>query len=57
MSDDWKIAIWQQLGVTIDMFGNALDACPDELWRERLWDHPSDLPEYGEFGLGIVILI
>ena len=31
---DWKTAIWQQFGAAIDMLGNALRACPDEVWPE-----------------------
>ena len=30
------------------MFGNALRAFPDELWRERLWDNPDERPEYSQ---------
>jgi hypothetical protein len=35
MDDFWKTALWQQYGAAIDMLGNAIDACPDELWRDR----------------------
>jgi hypothetical protein len=41
--------IWQQFGAAIDMFGNALRACPDELWREQLWEKPGERPEYAQF--------
>jgi hypothetical protein len=33
----WRTIIWQQFGAAIDMFANALHACPDELWRARLF--------------------
>jgi hypothetical protein len=31
------------------MLDNALRACPDHLWRESLWNDPTDAPEYTEF--------
>ena len=48
----WKTALWLQFGAAIDVFENALLACPDSLWKEQLWsekpDH-SQLPEFAEF--------
>ena len=44
-----RTIIWQQFGAAIDMLDDALGACPDELWREPVWDDPSDLPEYTQF--------
>lgn len=44
-----RTIIWKQLGTAIDMLTNALRSCPDELWRERLWDHPTDRPKYSQF--------
>jgi uncharacterized damage-inducible protein DinB len=44
----WKRSIWQQFGAAIDTLDNALRACPDELWRGRLWNDP-ERAEYGEF--------
>lgn len=44
--------LWAQFGAAIDMLDNALVACPDSLWRERLWRHPQDSPlppELAEF--------
>src|SRR6266699_373457 len=38
----WSNALWQQFGASIDMFENALLACPSTLWNGRLW---SDLEE------------
>lgn len=50
MDIDWKTIIWQQFGAAIDDLENALRACPDDLWRARLWDDPANekffLPEY-----------
>lgn len=49
MNIPWRTIIWQQFGAAIDMFENAVRACPDELWCEPLWDDPSELPEYAQF--------
>jgi hypothetical protein len=48
MDTCFKSAISQQFGATINMLENALQACPDHLWRVRLWDDPQ-LPELSEF--------
>ena len=44
-----KTSIWGQFGAAIDMLENALRACPEELWRARLWDDPSERAEYSQF--------
>lgn len=49
MDAHWKNSLWQQFGAAIDTLNDALYACPDHLWRERLWDDPTDAPEYTEF--------
>lgn len=52
MDTSWNTVLWSQFGATIDMLDNALVACPESLWRERLWrDTPGDppLPEFAEF--------
>ncbi|HEU0296392.1 MAG TPA: DinB family protein [Anaerolineales bacterium] len=50
MNTPWRTIIWQQFGAAIDDLDNALRACPDELWRARLWHDPEQerffLPEY-----------
>ena len=33
----WNKALWRQFGAAIDTLDNALVACPDTLWTERLW--------------------
>jgi hypothetical protein len=44
--------LWSQFGAAIDMLGNALEVCPDSLWRERLWSttppsyFPPQFPEF-----------
>ena len=49
MDNFWRTIIWQQFGAAIDMLDNALRACPDHLWRDPIWDDPTDAPEYTEF--------
>ncbi len=44
----WGAALWQQFGATIDMLENALLACPNTLWQERLWSDHSDDPQDSE---------
>ncbi len=44
----WNTALWMQFGAAIDTLENTLVACPDSLWRERLWRH-SQAPEFAEF--------
>jgi hypothetical protein len=48
MDANWRTSLWQQFGAAIDMLGNAVAACPDELWRVRLWDD-AELPAAAEF--------
>lgn len=48
----WRTALWPQFGAAIDMLENALAACPDRLWAERLWPEtaPSRFPpQFAEF--------
>jgi hypothetical protein len=35
MDTTWKAILWGQFGAAIDMLGNAVLACPEELWSER----------------------
>jgi hypothetical protein len=30
--------LWRQFGAAIDMLGDSLRDCPDELWEKRLWE-------------------
>ena len=34
--------LWRQFGAAIDMLGDALRDCPDELWEKRLWEDEQD---------------
>ena len=34
--------LWHQFGAAIDMLGDALRDCPDELWEKRLWEDQPD---------------
>lgn len=43
--------IWQQFGAAIDTLGDALRACPDELWQATLWKNPAEPPAYSQFWL------
>jgi hypothetical protein len=43
-----KTGIWHQFGAAIDMFGEAINVCPDRLWTASLWDDPDDA-RYGQF--------
>jgi hypothetical protein len=49
MDTTWRAIIWHQFGAAIDMLDNALRACPDGLWRERLYNERSLQPEFAEF--------
>jgi hypothetical protein len=49
MSPQWKEILWHQFGAAIETLQNALNACPDELWRGRLWQVTNGPPEFGEF--------
>ena len=49
MDDIWKDALWSQFGAAIDMFGNALEACPAELWDAHLWNDPATWSRSSEF--------
>ena len=33
-----KEMLWRQFGAAIDMLGDALTGCPDELWEASLWE-------------------
>jgi hypothetical protein len=34
--------LWRQFGAAIDMFGDTLRDCPDELWEKSLWEDQAD---------------
>jgi hypothetical protein len=34
--------LWRQFRTAIDMLGDALRDCPDELWEKRLWEDQPD---------------
>lgn len=37
-----KGMLWRQFGAAIDMLGDALSGCPDELWEGVLWGDHAD---------------
>jgi len=49
MSPLWKEILWHQFGAAIETLQNALNACPEELWRARLWRESEVKPEFTEF--------
>jgi hypothetical protein len=49
MDTVWREAIWRQFNAAIAMLENAIRACPDELWSERLWRDPAQQPGLSEF--------
>ena len=52
MDTSWRTALWRQFGAAIDMFDNALVACPAALWTQRLWRAPPPPefpPQFAEF--------
>jgi hypothetical protein len=52
MESMWGKALWRQFGAAIDTLENAVGACPDPLWTERLWQDPPPpwFPrQFGEF--------
>jgi hypothetical protein len=52
METTWNTALWRQFGAAIDTLENALVACPDSLWKERLWrtsPPPWFPPQFAEF--------
>jgi hypothetical protein len=49
METTWNTIVWRQFGAAIDMLENALTACPDELWRKRLYNEHDAPPGFAEF--------
>jgi hypothetical protein len=49
MDEKLKDILWNQFGATIDMFGEALNACPAELWSAPLWDNAGTPPGFSDF--------
>jgi hypothetical protein len=49
MNTPWKTIIRQQFEAAITTLENAIRACPDELWRARLYDERTLQPEFAEF--------
>ena len=52
MESSWSAALWRQFGAAIDMLANALEVCPDSLWKEPLWRTPPPEefpPQFAQF--------
>jgi hypothetical protein len=45
----WRQVIWSQFGAAIDMLENAMLACPEESWTERILSDRSPQPELSQF--------
>ena len=41
--------LWRQFGAAIDMLGDALRDCPDDLWEKILWEDQPDQWEAAGF--------
>jgi hypothetical protein len=49
IDDTWKTILWQQFGAAIDMLANAVETCPEQLWRACLWEKQGECREYAQF--------
>ena len=49
MTEHRKAVTWGQFGAAIDMLGDALSACPDELWQTRLYVERAGPAGFAEF--------
>ena len=49
MDKMWQGILWRQFGATIDMLGNALEACPERLWNAHMWNDPTMPPQFSDF--------
>jgi hypothetical protein len=49
MDSLWRTMLWKQFGAAIDMLDNAVVACPDELWRQPVWQDQSNPPRSADF--------
>ena len=49
MNDAWRDITWQQFGAALDMFGQAMGECPEQLWQRPMWGEHTDRPDLSEF--------
>ena len=49
MDSLWRTILWNQFGAAIDTLDNALEACPDALWRQFVGHDPSVPSQGAEF--------
>ena len=49
MDTIWKEVMWSQFAATIDMLGEAIQACPAELWDAPLWQDPIMGSKFSQF--------
>jgi hypothetical protein len=48
VDERWRSAAASQFESAIEMLGDALSECSDELWRATMWEDPS-MPGFSEF--------
>jgi DinB family protein len=46
MDENFKTILWQQFGAAIDMLGNAIEACPENIWSDN-----TKRPEWKDDGI------
>lgn len=44
-----KEILWRQFGAALDMFGDTLRDCPDQLWGEGLWEDQAVGTDFSSF--------
>lgn len=49
MDKMWQEILGRQIRAAMDMFENAIAACPDNLWESRMWNDPHMPPGFSEF--------
>ncbi len=45
----WKEAVRKQLSATLEMFAEAIQKCPDQLWTAAMWNEPGMPPGFSDF--------
>lgn len=49
MDQQWQGMLWKQFGATMDMLGNALNDCPETLWKAPMWNDSQMPSGFSEF--------
>lgn len=48
MEGAWQAVLWSQFGAAIDMLEDGIRACPERLWRHRMWREGATEAEYSQ---------